>query len=135
MGPRASFGQRAGAYLIDIVILNVGLFVLSSLVRTTAASIVLSLGVSLGYFALSEGSTSGQTLGKRAVRIRVVDFETGATITYTRAFARNVGRWLSGIVVGLGYLWMLWDADQQTWHDKIASTTVVRVESLPVERS
>jgi hypothetical protein len=28
--------------------------------------------------------------------------------------------------VGLGYFWMLWDEQQQTWHDKIAGTTVER---------
>ena len=67
-------------------------------------------------------------------RPRVVDFETGLPISYGRAFARNLGRLLSGLVFLLGYLWMLWDRDRQTWHDKIASTTVVPVESFPVER-
>ena len=131
--PRATFGQRLGAYLIDIVIVNVAIFVLGSLVRGAGPGILLALALGLGYFSLFEGSGSGQTVGKRLVRIRVVDFESGLPIPYGRAFVRNAGRWVSGIVVGLGYLWMLWDRDRQTWHDKFAQTTVVPVESFPVE--
>jgi uncharacterized RDD family membrane protein YckC len=132
--PRAGFGQRLGAYLIDVVITNVVVYVLTAFIRTGSASLVMSFLISLGYFALFEGSGSGQTVGKRLLGIRVVDFETGMPIPYGRAFARNIGRWLSGLVFLLGYLWMLWDRDGQTWHDKIASTTVVPVESFPVER-
>jgi uncharacterized RDD family membrane protein YckC len=33
---------------------------------------------------------------------------------------------ISAIVLCLGYLWMLWDGEQQTWHDKIAGTHVER---------
>jgi uncharacterized RDD family membrane protein YckC len=32
----------------------------------------------------------------------------------------------------LGYLWMLWDPQQQTWHDKLVGTTVVPVSAYPV---
>jgi uncharacterized RDD family membrane protein YckC len=132
--PRATFGQRLGAYAVDIVITNVVIFILGSFVRETGPSLFLSFAIGLGYFSLLEGSGSGQTVGKRVLGIRVVDFETGAPITYARAFARNAGRWLSGIALLLGYFWMLWDRDRQTWHDKIASTTVVPVQSFPVER-
>jgi uncharacterized RDD family membrane protein YckC len=27
----------------------------------------------------------------------------------------------------LGFLWALWDKNNQTWHDKIAGTEVIRV--------
>lgn len=33
---------------------------------------------------------------------------------------------ISGICFGLGYLWMLFDQDNQTWHDKILNTVVVQ---------
>jgi len=36
-----------------------------------------------------------------------------------------IGRWLSGLLFGLGYLWILLDKDRQAWHDKLASTYVV----------
>jgi len=134
VGPRATFGQRLGAYLIDIVVTNVVVYILTSFMKSGGASLLLSFLISLGYFAVFEGSGSGQTVGKLLLGIRVVDFETGSHISYGRAFARNIGRWLSGLVFLLGYLWMLWDRDRQTWHDKIASTTVVPVADFPVER-
>jgi uncharacterized RDD family membrane protein YckC len=33
----------------------------------------------------------------------------------------------SGLVLLLGYLWAIWDANKQTWHDKAAGSFVVRV--------
>lgn len=37
-----------------------------------------------------------------------------------------IGKWVSGLVFGLGYFWAIWDKDGQTWHDKIAGTVVVK---------
>ena len=41
---------------------------------------------------------------------------------------------VSGLACGLGYLWMLWDPQRQTWHDKAAGTYVVRVSAYPVDK-
>lgn len=68
----------------------------------------------------------GQTLGKMALGLRVVGPD-GNNPSLLRALLREVpGKWISGVVFCLGYLWMLWDEGQQTWHDKIAGTTVER---------
>ena len=68
----------------------------------------------------------GQTLGKMAMGIRVVGPD-GQNPSYWRAALREtIGKWVSQLIVYLGYFWMLWDADQQCWHDKIAGTTVER---------
>jgi len=76
------------------------------------------------YFAKLEGG-SGQTLGKRAVGIRVVDAHTGGPIGTGRAVGRYFARIPSAFVCYLGYLWMLWDRDRQTWHDKMTNSQVV----------
>jgi len=34
--------------------------------------------------------------------------------------------YLSVAAAGLGFLWCIWDSEQQTWHDKVAGTVVVR---------
>ena len=34
----------------------------------------------------------------------------------------------------LGYFWMLWDGEKQTWHDKLATTVVVPVAYYPVDK-
>ena len=49
----------------------------------------------------------------------------GGPIGYTRGFLRYIGRILSTIPFLLGYFWMLWDPQKQTWHDKIANSVVV----------
>ncbi len=81
---------------------------------------------------LLEGSPSGQTVGKRAMSIRVIDSDTGGAIGTGRAVVRYFARWLSAIPCLLGYFWMLWDSDKQTWHDKLSSAVVVPTSAYPV---
>ena len=76
------------------------------------------------YYAKSEGG-SGQTVGKKAVGIRVVDANTGGPIGTGRGVGRYFARWLSSILL-LGYLWSLWDSRKQTWHDKLVTSVVVK---------
>jgi uncharacterized RDD family membrane protein YckC len=132
---RASFVQRFGAFLVDRILLSLTATILQSIFFATAErtqegltfsprQLVIGFALDLIYFTIFEGSESGQTLGKRLLRIRVVDFGTGERIDYRRALARAIGKILSGIPFGLGYLWMLWDRDGQTWHDKFAYSTV-----------
>jgi uncharacterized RDD family membrane protein YckC len=78
-----------------------------------------------------ERQPSGQTLGKRALGIRAVEMGTGASMSQRTAATRSIARYLSWFVIWLGYLWMLWDPEQQTWHDKLARTTVVPVSAYP----
>ncbi len=79
------------------------------------------------YFSLLEGGATGQTLGKKICSIRVVDVTTHQPgIGPGRGCGRYFGRILSSIPLGLGYFWMLWDRNKQTWHDKLASTLVVK---------
>jgi uncharacterized RDD family membrane protein YckC len=93
----------------------------------------LNFLVGISYFTYFEGSPSGQTVGKRVLGIRVVDFNTGGPIDYGRAAIRYVGSILSGIAIYIGYLWMLWDNEKQTWHDKFANAVVVPVSAYPVQ--
>lgn len=132
-GPRASFGRRLVAYLIDSVILWV-VAVVFILVLGRAAGYALLIATGLAYYTYLEGSASGQTVGKKAMGIRVIDFGTGGPLGYGRAALRYVGRIVSGIPCGLGYFWMLWDREKQTWHDKIATTVVVPEAQYPVAK-
>lgn len=129
-GPRANFGQRLGAYLIDAVILAVINIVLR--LASPTLGLVGSIIIGIAYFTTLEGGPKGQTLGKMALGIRVFDLAQGGPIGYGRAFIRYFGRIVSAIVVLLGYLWMLWDPEKQTWHDKFAGSIVVPVSAYPV---
>ncbi|MDQ4070463.1 MAG: RDD family protein [Actinomycetota bacterium] len=130
-GARASFGIRFVALLIDTILLGIIGYVIG-LILGQALGTAVQILLGLGYYAYLEGSPSGQTIGKRAMNIRVIDFNTGGAIGPTRALIRYLGRILSSIPCLLGYFWMLWDSEKQTWHDKIAQTVVVPTSDYPV---
>lgn len=132
-GPRASFGQRFAGWLIDVLIV-LPISIVIAIATPQALGQLIQILFGLGYYVFFEGSPSGQTPGKRALSIRVVDARTGGRIDPTRAFLRYIGRIISGLAIGIGYLWMLWDREKQTWHDKIATTYVVPTSSAPVDR-
>lgn len=133
-GPRASFGRRLVAYLLDGLLLGFIAGVLGSILDRDTIESANGIGLLLGllYFPYFEGGASGQTLGKMALGIRVIDFNTGRPIGYGRGVVRYLGRILSGLALLLGYLWMLWDREKQTWHDKLATSVVVPVRYYPV---
>ncbi len=77
------------------------------------------------YYIFLLGRT-GQTFGCRAVGIKVVDKFTGQPIGPGRAFIRYlVASVASGSICFLGYFWMLWDEEKQTWQDKVANSYVI----------
>ena len=39
--------------------------------------------------------------------------------------------WIGSIPLYLGWFWMLWDPQKQTWHDKVANTFVVPADAYP----
>ena len=72
-------------------------------------------------------ATYGATVGKRVLGLKVVD-TNGQKIGFGKAALREViGKWISGLVFGLGYLWVAFDEKKQGWHDKIAQTYVVKI--------
>lgn len=80
------------------------------------------------YYVRLEGGPSGQTLGKRALGIRVVDATNGGPIGGGKALGRYLFKaFISGTICALGYLWMLFDKRKQTWHDKVVTSVVVKV--------
>ncbi|MCW2993216.1 MAG: hypothetical protein JWQ18_711 [Conexibacter sp.] len=121
---RAGFWIRFGASFIDGLLLGVISIVLDLALKGPGTA--LSLIVGIAYYTYFEGGEDGQTLGKRAcgISVRSVD---GGSIGHTRAFLRYIGRIVSTIPIFLGYFWMLWDPNKQTWHDKIANSIVVPV--------
>ena len=129
-GPRAGFWKRFLAAFIDGLIFGVINVVLVAAFKV--AGDALGLIASISYYTVLEGGPRGQTLGKMALGIRVIDADSGGPIGYGRAFVRYIGRILSAIVIFLGYLWMLWDRERQCWHDKLAGDYVVPVSAYPV---
>ncbi|MPZ87680.1 MAG: hypothetical protein GEU81_06300, partial [Nitriliruptorales bacterium] len=128
----AGFWIRFVGALLDGIILSVVAWVVASLlgVDTTNSSSVSTL-LGLVYFTYFHATIAGQTVGNRLVGIRIADATSGGPIPYSRAFIRYLMSIVSAIPLALGYLWMLWDDRRQTWHDKVASTLVVRTSYYP----
>ena len=68
----------------------------------------------------------GATPGKMAISARIVDANTGAALTLGQSLLRYLGYFVSTIPLCLGLIWVAFDPRKQGWHDKIASTVVVR---------
>lgn len=88
----------------------------------------VSYAASIFYYVYFIGSR-GQTFGKQLMKIKVVSMSsTSNPPGYFPAFLREiVGKFISFIVILLGFFWMLWDPKKQTWHDKIAGTVVIKI--------
>jgi uncharacterized RDD family membrane protein YckC len=130
----ASYGKRVGAFVIDLVlcyllIMVLGLFGGALLAGGSSSGglfLLAALAASWLYF-LWPTASSGQTLGKKMLKIKVVD-ATGYAPGWGRSFMRYVvGFGLENLlIIGLlGWLWPLWDANKQAWHDKIGGTFVI----------
>ncbi len=136
---RAGFLVRLVAYIIDAVILAIGDSIIRAITITPAtrpgagggAAALAVIGFILIFvwtfgYLIYFWSTSGQTPGKKIMGLKVVSTD-GGKLTAGQAFLRVIGYLISGIVIYLGFLWIIWDPNKQGWHDKIAGTYVVKV--------
>jgi uncharacterized RDD family membrane protein YckC len=68
----------------------------------------------------------GQTVGMMPFNMQVVNVADGKKIDVVRALLRYVGFIIAAIPLLIGLIWAAFDARKQGWHDKIASTVVIR---------
>jgi len=146
-GQRIGFGRRLGAYVIDFVLVTIGLVLLVFVLSIFAVIALLSsgqdladqnlnLGLSLSlyaiafvlawlYFAGLESSAWQATIGKRLLRLVVTDL-SGQRI----GFGRATGRYFGKLLIVIGGWFILFTGRKQALHDLMASTLVVRREHL-----
>ena len=66
----------------------------------------------------------GQTLGMKTWKLKMVSLNEGA-ISWQQAglrFATSLLSWLCG---GLGFIWIVFDKDKRSWHDRVSATKVI----------
>ncbi len=68
----------------------------------------------------------GYTPGKKILGLRVLTTSGTPATLRTMVLRDWIGKYISGVFLGLGYFWALFDRDRQSWHDKLATTVVVR---------
>ncbi len=122
----AGFWKRVSASLIDGVIIEIFFLILVSLINMSVAEkTIMNMGLFILYGSLMESSKLMATLGKNAMGIIVTDMD-GNRLTFGKALIRRLSKYISFIILCIGYLMMIWDKKKQTLHDKIAGTVVVK---------
>jgi uncharacterized RDD family membrane protein YckC len=92
----------------------------------TAFIQIVSFLIGLGYNAGLESSEKQATLGKMAMGLKVVDLRSHR-ISFPRALGRFFGKYLSAIILGIGFLMVAFTQKKQGLHDMLAGTLVVKV--------
>ena len=75
------------------------------------------------YEALMESSTRQATLGKMVFGMKVTDLG-GNRISFGRATGRHFGKWVSALILGIGYIMAGFTERKQALHDMLAGTLV-----------
>jgi uncharacterized RDD family membrane protein YckC len=151
----AGFWKRVAAYILDAIILYIPQFIIQKMMGGDAAkeamkqAIAASPGdfhaamaaqhqyyVAMGpailigtvltwiYFAILESSSWQATVGKMALGIRVTN-DRGARISFLHATGRFFAKYLSFLILCIGFLMVAWTRRKQGLHDIIASTLVL----------
>jgi uncharacterized RDD family membrane protein YckC len=150
----APLWRRLAAILYDSVVLT-GLWIIVSFLVTAAFGIEQARSVQgdvvvfnpfyrYAMMAALSGSgllffgwfwrNSGQTVGMQAWKIKVQNVD-GSAISWRQAVLRYVTAPFGLLLCGVGYWWMLMDADRRTWPDITSDSVVVRIENFPQAQS
>ena len=143
--PGIRYSSRLGrfiAYLIDGFVMSAIIFVFYTIggvllamgaggdsgVLAAIGGVIIVIGalVALAYKPLM-WSRGGQTIGYKAMRLRVVRATDGGPVSGVQAIGRLLGYVVSGFLFSLGFIWIAFDEKRQGWHDKLASTVVIEV--------
>jgi len=125
--PYANWGQRVGAYIIDVIPQFVLLLLAIFAVRVVILAVLFWLA-SIGWTIYNrwyQAGTTGQSLGKKTLHLKLVSEQTGQPIGVLMAFVRDICHFVDGVICYVGFLFPLWDAKRQTIADKIVGTVVI----------
>ena len=131
----ASIGKRSMAFFIDEMLLSFILIIalwdsfanaqtIEQLIEVTNSFVLEYIAMKILYqaFFLMQ---YGATIGKLAMKIRVIEINTLENPNVLVALNRAIFRVVSEMLFYLGFLWAMFDPSRQGWHDKTAKTLVV----------
>lgn len=145
----AGFFVRLAAYLIDSLIVGAALLMVRIPVSISSwwnpdnilvkdflfaysiTDIVCYLLTS-AYFILLTYYT-GATLGKKVLHLRVVSVEERKMTFFEVAFRETVGRFLSGLILDVGYLMIGIHKEKHGLHDLLSDTEVIYCHEKKIE--
>lgn len=126
----AGFWLRAVASIIDSIIVNVVIGVVSALVASAEdGGIALTGSLNLFgnwlYCAILEAGPWQGTVGKKVLGLIVVD-DRGNPISFGRATGRYFGKIVSALILMIGFFMAGFTVRKQALHDIMAGTLVVK---------
>lgn len=65
------------------------------------------------------------TPGKMVCKLKVI-LADGSRVSYPRAFGRHFAKWISSMILFIGFIMAAFDDERRTLHDRICETRVVR---------
>ncbi len=140
--PYAGFWMRFAAFIIDVIITAIAGAIVGAVIGGIAGAggmrpnspewggvavliQVISQAIQWLYFAFMESSPNQATLGKMAVGLKVTD-AAGQRIGFGRATGRYFGKFISWLIMGIGFMMAGWTEKKQALHDIMAGTLVVK---------
>lgn len=137
--PLAHWGERLGAWLLDLLIIVAPMFLLGFIDLAMSDDpanadpgpfflVGIVYFFAMGFYQLYREGRTGQTTGKKVLRISLRRERDGNTLGFGMAFVRKLAHALDSLACYLGWLWPLWDVKRQCFADKVCNTVVIRVQ-------
>ena len=120
--PRAGFWHRVAAVILDAVLVGILCGFLSNIWHNFGSAFPFWFAA----YNVVMWALKGTTIGGIICSLKVVRLDD-RPVDWGVAIVRGLGAFLSLAVAGLGFIWVAFDEEKQSWHDKIAGTTIVRV--------
>ncbi len=117
--PRAGFWMRLGAAAIDLVLI--------AFIAGILAGEVRAFWILAGIYHWVMWAWKGTTLGGSILGLQLIRMD-GRPVDWSTAGVRVLGSLVSLLALGLGFFWVAWDDQYQSWHDRIAGTTIVKLD-------
>lgn len=121
-GRYAGFWQRFAAFIIDAIIVGAASGILMAV--TFGAGTLAWLFLPWVYEAVMLSSEKQATLGKMVLGIVVTDIQ-GKRLSFGRATGRHFAKYISALLLFIGFIIAAFTEKKQALHDMMAETLVV----------
>jgi uncharacterized RDD family membrane protein YckC len=124
--PRAGFWLRLAASLLDLIMIGIATGMTEGLFRVFNFHPGGAFPFWIAVYSAIMWATKGTTIGGIICGLKVVRLDD-RPVDWGVAIVRALSAFLSLAVAGIGFIWVAFDDEKQSWHDKIAGTTIVKV--------
>ena len=121
---RAGFWARIAATVLDFVLVFFGLQMLGFIDGPGSFRHFILLWM---IYHIVLWGWKGTTVGGTIMKLRLVTLKGEAPMWGT-VVIRSLSSLFSGIPMGLGFLWVGWNAERQSWHDLVAGTVIIKTQ-------